>query len=154
MSPPTGLDGGTRGDYEAVVRADVADLPARSLDGLAAYLRRGGGLLVFPGPHTNAAFYNQELLGHYHFLPASLGDAHGDASQSSANTGFTVRPAPYDHPLVTLWNDPASGTLASARFYRAYTLQPAPAADRARAGAGRPAAPAGAPRPGRRGSHT
>ena len=144
--PPSGMDAVKLGDFEAIVLADVGDLSARSMESIAAYLRRGGGLLVFPGPHTNAAFYNKELLGHYHFLPASLGDAHGDAAQGSDNKGFTIQVARYEHPLVTLWNDPASGTLGSARFYRAFTLQPAPAADHTKEAPGKPKAdPAGDP---------
>ena len=136
------LDSVKLGDYEVIILADVPDLSPRSLEGLAAFLRGGGGLLVFPGPRTDAAFYNEQLLGRYRFLPAGLGGAHGDASPTSGNTGFSIEVAPYEHPLVSLWNDPAAGTLGSARFYRAYTLQPAPAGDHARAG---PADPAGDP---------
>ena len=109
-----------------MILADVIDLPARTLEDLSTYLKRGGGLMVFPGPHSNVAFYNKELLNHYHFLPAALGDPHGDADQQTG-TGFTIQTTRYEHPLVSIWNDPAAGTLGSARFYRAFTLQPDPA---------------------------
>ncbi len=112
-------------EFETVIMADVIDLPARTLEELSTYLKRGGGLMIFPGPHSNAAFYNKELLNRYHFLPAALGDPHGEADAQNS-TGFTVQVTRYEHPLVSIWNDPAAGTLGTARFYRAFKLEPAP----------------------------
>ena len=123
------LDTVRLGEFETVILSDVTDLSARILGDLSTYLKRGGGLMIFPGPHTNAAFYNKELLNHYHFLPAELGEPHGDADQQTG-TGFTIQVTRYEHPLVSIWNDPAAGTLGSARFYRAFTLKPAPAIPR------------------------
>jgi hypothetical protein len=113
-------------DYQAVMFADVPELPAPVVAALERYLRRGGGAVFFPGPNTRAAHYNQVLLDRQGLLPARLGDAVG-ALPPDADSWFTLQAAPYDHPVVTLWNDPAAGQLDSARFYRAYRLVPAPA---------------------------
>ena len=102
---PNELDTVKLSDFETVILADVVDLPTRSLEDLSSYLKRGGGLIIFPGPHTNAAFYNQELLNKYHFLPAALGDAHGDADQGKATT-----PASRSRSRTTSTRSSRSGT--------------------------------------------
>jgi hypothetical protein len=110
------------GDYEAVVLANVIDVPDAVLAGLERYLRGGGGLIVFPGGKINAAFYNAKMFAERSFLPAAFGDAHGNAEQQEQF--FTLQGKDYDHPIVSIWRDPAAGSLATAHFYRAFTLQP------------------------------
>jgi len=46
--------------------------------------------------------------------------ARGEADQDEKY--FTLQDKNYDHSIVSIWNDPASGTLGSARFYRAFQL--------------------------------
>ena len=121
------------GDYEAVVLANVADVPDPVLAGLERYLRAGGGLIIFPGGKIDAKFYNEKLFAERSFLPAAFGEAHGDADQQSQF--FTLQGKDYEHPIVSIWRDPAAGSLATAHFYRAFTLQPAKTATtRAEAG--------------------
>jgi hypothetical protein len=70
-------------------------------------------------------FYNQTLGVSLGMLPASMGAPWGDAAGKGA---FRVlQPAGYTHPLVSIWRDPASGTLSSARFYKGVSLTPLPA---------------------------
>jgi hypothetical protein len=57
------------------------------------------------------------------FLPAAFGDPHGNAEQQEQF--FTLQPKGYDHPIVSIWRDPAAGSLATAHFYRAFALLPA-----------------------------
>ena len=78
--------------------------------------------MVFPGAKVSPAFYNEQLYRRYQFLPAGLGTPRGDAAQDEKF--FTLQPNNYQHPVVSIWNDPASGTLTSARFFRAYELLP------------------------------
>lgn len=111
-------------EYEAVVLANVVDVSPGTLDALAAYLARGGGLIVFPGEKTRIAFYNEQLLEKHAFLPASLGQPKGDPAAperllSLAGKGF-------DHPISALWNEPAAGSPSAASFYRVFLLTPAP----------------------------
>ena len=72
------------GDYEAVVLANVADVPEAVLTGLERYLRAGGGLIVFPGGKINAKFYNEKMFTERAFLPAAFGDPHGNAGAAGA----------------------------------------------------------------------
>ncbi|MDB6030007.1 MAG: hypothetical protein JWM16_345 [Verrucomicrobiales bacterium] len=111
-------------DYDAVILANVADCSEATLKSFEQYLRRGGGLMIFPGNKVNVTFYNEQLFNHYKFLPASLGTSRGDADQE--DKFFTLQEKDYQHPVVAIWNDPASGTLGSAHFFRAFTLQPPP----------------------------
>ena len=60
---PAELPAAKLSDYEAVVLADVADVPESVLTGLDRYLRAGGGLMVFPGGKINANFYNEKMAG-------------------------------------------------------------------------------------------
>jgi hypothetical protein len=112
-------------DYDAVVLANVADFAEATVKAAEGYLRRGGGLMIFPGGRVNPTFYNEVLFKRLQLLPAELGPTRGQADQDEKF--FTLQEKDYDHPVVSLWNDPASGTLGSARFYRAFELKPSPA---------------------------
>jgi hypothetical protein len=122
-------------DFDAVVLANVPDLSEAAVKALEGYLRRGGGLMLFPGGRVNVTFYNEVLFKRLQLLPAELGAARGQADQDEKF--FTLQEKDYDHPVVSIWNDPASGTLASARFFRAFELKPPPLA--------RPAVPSAPP---------
>lgn len=119
---PAELESSKLGDFEAVVLADVPDFSDAMLAAFEKYLGRGGGLIVFPGAKINSAFYNDKLQKKYGFLPAAIGDAHGNADQQT--TAFHLQDKNYKHAIVSIWNDPASGTLATANFYRAFELKP------------------------------
>ena len=49
-------------DFDAVVLANVADFSEATLKALEQYLRRGGGLMIFPGGRVNVTFYNEQLF--------------------------------------------------------------------------------------------
>lgn len=119
---PAELESASLGDFEAVVLADVADFSDPTLVAFETYLRRGGGLIVFPGPKINRTFYNDKLQKQHGFLPAILGEPHGNAGQQTA--AFHLQDKNYGHSIVSIWKDPASGTLATANFYRAFELKP------------------------------
>jgi len=107
----TSLDG-----FDAVILADVPDFSTATLDAFAGYLQHGGGLMIFPGDRMQESFYNQELLGKYHFLPASFGEPRGDADAKKPLIALQERG--FEHPISTLWNDPAAGSPSAANFFR------------------------------------
>ena len=118
---PTELAGTRVDNCPVVVLANVSDFSQATATALDQYVRRGGGLIVFPGNLVNARFYNEELANRYGLLPATLGPLMEAADDEHA---FHLQAKAYDHPLVTLWNEPAAGTLSSARFLKAFRLQP------------------------------
>ena len=130
---PADLSTAKLGDYEAVVLANVPEVPETVMASLEHFLRSGGGLMVFPGGKINAKFYDDKMFTERAFLPAAFGQPHGNSEQQEKY--FTLQAKNYDHPIVSIWRDPAAGNLASAHFYRAFKLEPAktPAA-RAEAG--------------------
>lgn len=112
-------------DFDCVVLANVPDFSDAILRAIENYLRRGGGLMIFPGGQVNQTFYNEQLFKRTRLLPATLGSARGQAEQDEEF--FTFQEKGYDHPIVSIWNDPGSGTLGSARFFKAWELKSKPA---------------------------
>jgi Aerotolerance regulator N-terminal/von Willebrand factor type A domain/CARDB len=118
-------------NYDAVILANVPDCSEATLKNLEQYLRRGGGLMVFTGGRINLTFYNEQLFRRFHFLPAQLEPPTGDPAQDQVYVNLQEKD--YDHPMVSIWNDPASGTLGSARFFRRHPLKLEPIASPASA---------------------
>jgi hypothetical protein len=111
-------------DFDALILANVSDLSENMLRNFEQYLRRGGGIMIFPGAKSNPIFYNEQLFRRFQFLPAALGTPRGEAEQDEKY--FALQEKDYQHSIVSIWNDPASGTLGSARFYRAFSLLQSP----------------------------
>lgn len=109
-------------DFDAVILANVTDFGDSVAKNLEQFVRRGGGLMIFSGGRINPGFYNEQLAGKYHLLPATFGPARGDAEQDTEY--FTMQDRDLEHGIVSLWNDPNAGTLSSVRFYRAHDLVP------------------------------
>ena len=109
-------------DFDAVILANLARFPERMLPALTSYVRRGGGLLVFPGDRIDTTFYNEQLGERASLLPSLFGQTRGKASQTDQFFSFQTKD--FVHPIVTLWNDAAAGTLSSARVFQHHLLPP------------------------------
>lgn len=107
-------------DYEVVALCNVTDLSEMTLAALEQYLLRGGGLMFFPGDGINVSFYNEQLHQKRGILPAAMGQAVGDAASQDRFAVLSGKSA--EHPIVSLWGDPAAGSLAAPRFFKAYEL--------------------------------
>ena len=115
-------------DFDAVALANVVDLSDAATQAVTNYVREGGGLIAFPGSRTNTAFYNEKLP----LLPATFGEARGEPEQTEKF--FALQGRDYDHPIVEIWRDASAGSLATAHFFRAWTLVPRAADSAQRAG--------------------
>lgn len=113
LTPPQ-LETTKLADYTVVALVDVAAPSTPTTAALTHYVTGGGGLMIFPGPSTDAADYNQRLAAD--LLPAAFGLLRDDTLKLQAG-GYT-------HPIVSIWADPAAGTLASARFDHSFELVP------------------------------
>jgi hypothetical protein len=110
--------------FDAVFLCNVTDFTEATLGAFADYLKRGGGLVFFPGENTQVRQYNNELAKKFQFLPATLSDEpRGDASKD--DQFVLLQDKNFDHPISHLWNDPASsgGTLG-VHFFRTFDLTP------------------------------
>ncbi|MGC8828361.1 MAG: BatA domain-containing protein [Verrucomicrobiia bacterium] len=107
-------------DFDVVFLLDIPQLQEQTLAALEYFVKRGGGLVVFPGAQTTSAFYNDIFFRKYKLLPAMIGNIKGNPDKQESY--FSFQEKNYTHPIVEIWNDPASGTLSSARFYAAFDL--------------------------------
>lgn len=106
-------------DYDAVVITGVSNLSAADRGVLAEYVKAGGGLLLFPGPNTDAHQANADLTA-AGLLPAKLG-ARKTLPDENA---LSINPATINHSALTLFKDTSTIDIASARFLTYYPLEP------------------------------
>ncbi|MFI5378401.1 MAG: hypothetical protein ACHRHE_03770, partial [Tepidisphaerales bacterium] len=122
-------------DFDAVVSADVTDFSTSVVNQLTSYVKNGGALWVFPGDRLNANFYNEQFYKRTGLLPALFGPPVGDAK--SADKWYSLSDRAFDHEIVSIWKDPAAGSLSSAKIFRYLTLVPDAAAEKRINGDGR-----------------
>ena len=87
--------------FRVIVLANVPRLPTAVTDRLAAFVRKGGGLLVAPGKRAEAAFYNSWLTpAGEPFLPASL------AERREPDDPARLELKSFSHPALRLTAEP------------------------------------------------
>jgi hypothetical protein len=111
-------------DFDVVVLANVAALPAERVNVLAAWVRAGGGILIAPGDHVDPAAYDRTMLP---VMPQSLRDPI-DTSWGAAPTERDSRALHLvkweaDHPIFKPFEKDAPG-LADAKFFKIVLLGP------------------------------
>ncbi len=114
---PRALDG-----IKTVVLANVRQLSDIQVEMLGRFVRAGGGLVIFPGNRIQASWYNDRLFENGQgLLPARLG-------RLTANSQRATRIAAqrFDHPALTLFNDPRNGNLTDAEIRRWFELEISP----------------------------
>ncbi|MDF3056308.1 MAG: hypothetical protein K0R17_523 [Rariglobus sp.] len=109
------LDPSKLSGYAVIFLAAADALPPPVMTALASFVNDGGGLVVMPGDATPAGVFLDAPWPD--LLPAAI-NLPVEPSQGA------IEPAPYNHPLLTLWNDPAAGNLAALRFAKIFSLDP------------------------------
>jgi len=107
----------SRARETVIVLADVERLSEEELAGLKSFLSDGGGLLVYPGPRTDAAAWGRSFLPK--FLPGQLADLR------VSEEPFRIATLEASHPLFDLFRD-GEGGLRDIRFTRALHFRPLP----------------------------
>jgi hypothetical protein len=130
-NPP--VRGGTLdlNDFDVVVLANVAALPAERVAALAEWVRAGGGILVAPGDRVDPAAYDKTMLP---LLPQSLRDpidtTWGASPEDRDSRALHLVKWEADHPIFTPFSKDAPD-LADAKFFKISLLGPTTAtADR------------------------
>lgn len=97
--------------YDAVALCNVAQVTEAEVAALDAYLKQGGGVVVFGGDQVVADNYNRLLYDDGKgILPASFVGIAGDAA---AKTGaFDFDPLGFRHPIVSAYNGAAANVIA------------------------------------------
>jgi len=102
-------------ENRVVVLANVpqlADLQVKTLDD---YVRRGGGLLVFPGDRINRDWYNSKMLASgAGLLPCRFVQIINSDALNSQPAVIVAQH--YDHQALEFFNDPRNGTLQGAKL--------------------------------------
>jgi len=106
-------------NYDAVIVTGASSLTPSDRKVLTDYVRSGGGLLLFPGPDTDASHVNADYAS-AGLLPAKLGQRRTLRDEDS----ITINPATIQHPALTLFKDTSTIDIASARFFTYYPLDP------------------------------
>ena len=107
----------------AVALANVRSLDNKQAELLGDFVDGGGALLVFPGDRVDADRYNKILHNRSKgLLPASLAALTGKGL--GFEEGATLLDDRHEHPALSLWNDPANGSLAGTKVQAWYELKP------------------------------
>jgi hypothetical protein len=113
---PRELASASRERESVVIVADVERLGEEELSGIKRYLSEGGGLVVFPGPATDAAVWGRGFLPR--FLPGTFTELR------TAEDGFTITRVDASHPLFAVFGEEEGSALAEIRFTRSLVLRP------------------------------
>ena len=105
----------SRAQEAVVIVTDVDRLPVRALEGLKAFLSEGGGVLVIPGPHLDAAAWSRDFLPR--FLPGTITGTTGEGE------AFRLDKLDPSHPLFDVFRG-GEGGLSDVRFTRALKVRP------------------------------
>jgi len=111
-------------DYQAVVLANVRDLPPGLVEGLKTFVRREGkGLMIFLGDEVVPERYNAVLGEEARLLPGRLGRLL-ESVPGAEEDGFGFATEELSHPIVNFFmDDETRAFLAKPRFTRAYAIQ-------------------------------
>ena len=98
-----------------IVLANLESLEGTMIEELPLFVENGGGLLICGGNRMNLSWYNQHWgLEGSNFLPLPMTGSKGNLQNEFefskiANTYF-------EHPALSLFNDPRNGSLSEARI--------------------------------------
>ena len=117
-------------EFDVVILANVAALPAERVNVLADWVRAGGGILVSPGDHVDPVAYDHSMLP---LLPQSLRDpidtTWGAPPEERDSRALHLVKWEVDHPIFTPFSKSAP-ELADAKFFEISLLGPTTSADR------------------------
>ncbi|PTX92025.1 hypothetical protein DB346_24030 [Verrucomicrobia bacterium LW23] len=109
--------------YDLVFLCNPGVLPEATVKALSTYVQQGGSLVIFPGPKTDVNAWNSNAAL-TELLPATL---EGDAGRPiEAKDPVAWQDKRFDHPITTLWNDSAQGSLSAVRMSKYFRLKVKP----------------------------
>ena len=109
-------------DTKVVVLANAEKLEEAQAEALLSFTLNGGGLWICHGDQVNAEWYNRSLgPDGSNLLPLQLRNLGGSLTDDSIRTRVVA--AHFDHPALSLFNDPRYGNLADADVWRWQRLE-------------------------------
>lgn len=123
---PEDLNSQALSQTSVVILANTRKLEDAQLRALEEFVRRGGGLLVFPGNRVDANWWNEAMWKNGKgILPAGLGPLSGDIKEGAPTVSILSQR--YENPALELFNDPRNGSLSDSAIKLWFKLQDAPA---------------------------
>ena len=113
------LDASTLADVDVLVLCNLARLSAGQRTALDEFVASGGGLVLFPAPHSDLGYYNRDLLPG--LSPGRFKERIGAPGNATAYQVLDEA-APH-HPL---FNDLLASDGDQPRFYAYFSIVPAP----------------------------
>ncbi|MBI4025783.1 MAG: BatA domain-containing protein [Verrucomicrobia bacterium] len=119
---PSKLEPGLLAEHRVVILANVPQISDPQVKALENFVRDGGGLLIFPGSGIQTTWYNSVFfnLGKG-LLPAPFLSLSGSLRETA--TPATIVSQHFDHPSLSLFNDPRNGNLADAQVRLWYRIK-------------------------------
>ena len=118
--------------FDVVILCNLARFTPAEVAALDAFLKRGGGVVIFGGERVVPDNYNQLLFaGGEGLLPAPLGPTLGDPA--ARDRSFEFDPLGYKHPILAQFSGESPGVIASltnvktARYHRLEVPRGSPA---------------------------
>lgn len=107
---------------QVVVLGNVDRLSGGQMKDLEAFVKSGGGLMIFPGPKADPATYDREFFknGQGIFPCAIKGQTHVENIDLPARLQLQR----FTHPALTYFNDPRAGRLGDADITHWWVLSP------------------------------
>jgi hypothetical protein len=111
----------------AVVLSDVSGLPAQALNGLKAFVRRGGGVIFFPGGKTDPAAFNRLFAEPSASLgpglaPCRLEKRIDAREEDKSFDGVVIGELDLQHPILQLFAQPHHGDFSTVHFKHYFTV--------------------------------
>jgi hypothetical protein len=119
--PVSGLNAKGIAESAVVVLANVAKLSDDQLKALELFVMQGGGLLVFTGDRTDAAWWNGPFARS--LAPLRLGSMAGDPAGKPGATTAKVTAERFGNPALEIFNDPRNGNLSDAEIKAWYRFK-------------------------------
>jgi hypothetical protein len=103
---------------EVVFLSNPGVISSARAQALADYVHGGGNLVIFPGARTDPAQWSHNAIW-ADLLPATLA---APRDVPDPNHPLAWQNADFEHPILSLWNDPAQGNLGSVKTTRYFPL--------------------------------
>jgi hypothetical protein len=121
MIPSAALAGADLSELSVVILAGVSQIERDGVEQLKTFVRGGGGLLIFPGEHSDLRAYSDRLLPA--LLPVKLAGI-VDTAGESASRAFALTPTGQGHPIFAGFTAERGERLTQARFTKVVRVMP------------------------------
>ncbi len=117
------------GNYDIVVLHDVGVISGPMYESLEAFVRNGGGVILFLGENTDPVEYAARYMSSpKSFLPCGVGEARGEVpgegGEEGAPRAYRIAEVDSGHAAMASFVEGVGGDLSTAKFYKFFSVAP------------------------------